>query len=69
MEPFGSLEGDAEVLALFGNLDSGHVHKAQMILRRAGKPYRRVDVAHTRAEPTHRKFLELNPIGKVPVVT
>ena len=69
MGRFGSLEGDAEVPTLFGNIDSGNVHKAQMILRRVGKPCRRVEVAQTHAKPTHGRFLELNPIGKMPVVT
>jgi glutathione S-transferase len=62
------LEGDTELLALFGNLDSGNVHKVQMILGRAGEAYRRVDVAQTRDEPRHEKYLAINPMGKVPAV-
>jgi glutathione S-transferase len=53
---------------LFGNLDSGNVHKVQMILARIGEPYRRVDVAQTRNEPRDEKFLAINPMGKVPAV-
>lgn len=56
------------MLTLFGNLDSGNVHKVQMILRRTGKAYRRVDVAQTRDEPRAREFLAINPMGKVPAV-
>jgi glutathione S-transferase len=56
------------LLTLFGSLDSGNVHKAQMILRRAGQSYRRVDVAQTRGEPRDRNFLAVNPMGKVPAV-
>lgn len=56
------------MLTLFGNLDSGNVHKVQMILRSAGKKYRRVDVAQTRNEPRDERFLAVNPMGKVPAV-
>lgn len=56
------------MLTLFGNLDSGNVHKVQMILRRVGKPYRRVDVAQTRGEPRTAEYLAVNPMGKVPAV-
>jgi glutathione S-transferase len=56
------------LLTLFGNLDSGNVHKVQMILRRTGRSYRRVDVAQTRNEPRSAAFLALNPMGKVPAV-
>lgn len=56
------------MVTLFGDLESGNVHKAQMILRRIGLPFRRVDVAQSRGEPRHREFLRLNPIGKVPVI-
>ena len=56
------------MLTLFGNLDSGNVHKVQLILRRTGRPYRRVDVAQTRNEPRDARFLALNPMGKVPAV-
>lgn len=56
------------MLTLFGNLDSGNAHKVQMILRRIGEVYRRVDVAQTRGEPRDDKFLAVNPMGKVPTV-
>jgi glutathione S-transferase len=60
--------GDRDVLTLFGNLDSGNVHKVQMILARIGEPYRRVDVAQTRNEPRDEHFLAINPMGKVAAV-
>src|SRR5687768_13482401 len=53
---------------LFGDLNSGNVHKAQMILCRVGISYRRIDTAQTRSEPRSREFLNINPMGKVPVV-
>jgi glutathione S-transferase len=56
------------MITLFGDLESGNVHKAQMILRRVGLPFRRIDVAQSRGEMRHPDFLKLNPIGKVPVV-
>ena len=56
------------MITLFGDLESGNVHKAQMILRRGRLRFRRVDVAQSRGEPRRREFLKLNPIGKVPVV-
>jgi glutathione S-transferase len=56
------------VITLFGDLESGNVHKVQLILRRVGLPFRRVDVAQSRGEPRRPEFLSLNPIGKVPVV-
>ena len=56
------------MITLFGDLESGNVHKVQMILRRIGSPFRRVDVAQSRGEPRRPEFLRLNPIGKVPVV-
>jgi glutathione S-transferase len=61
-------KGNFTLITLFGDLESGNVHKAQMILRRIGLPFRRVDVAQSRAEPRRPEFLRLNPIGKVPVV-
>src|SRR2546422_840792 len=60
--------GGVALLTLFGDLNSGNVHKAQMILRRIGMPYRRVDAAQSRGEPRTKEFLEINPIGKVPTV-
>src|SRR6267154_1175763 len=56
------------VLTLFGNLESGNVHKVQLILAHLGLPYVMVDVAQTRGEPQRPEFLALNPMGKVPVV-
>lgn len=56
------------VLTLFGDLNSGNVHKVQMILRRADVPYRRVDCAQTRGEPMSAEFRRINPMGKVPAV-
>ncbi|HKQ94895.1 MAG TPA: glutathione S-transferase family protein [Aestuariivirgaceae bacterium] len=56
------------MLTLFGNLESGNVHKVAMLLHRLDVPYRRVDVAQPRGEPRHDAFLKLNPIGKVPAV-
>ena len=56
------------MITLFGNLESGNVHKVQMILRHVDEPYRRVDVSQTRGEPRSAEFRKLNPIGKVPAV-
>lgn len=56
------------MLTLFGNLDSGNVHKVQMILARRGLPFRRVDVRQDRGQPRDARFLALNPMGKVPAV-
>lgn len=56
------------MITLFGNLDSGNVHKAQIILCRSGTSYARVDVSQTRGEPRDEHFLALNPMGKVPAV-
>ena len=58
--------GGRGMLTLFGTLDSGNVHKVQMILTRIGATYRRVDVAQTRDEPRDERFLAVNPMGKVP---
>ena len=56
------------MLTLFGNLDSGNVHKVQMVLARSGQPFRRVEVSQARGEPRRPEFLALNPMGKVPVL-
>jgi glutathione S-transferase len=56
------------MLTLFGNLDSGNVHKVQMILARRGTAFCRVDVSQTRGEPRKPQFLAVNPMGKVPAV-
>lgn len=53
------------MLTLFGSVDSGNVHKAQLILARAGVDYRRVDVAQTRNEPRDARFFEeLEPLAR-----
>lgn len=56
------------MITLFGNLESGNVHKVQLILARRGLPFRLVDVAQVRGEPRDPRFLALNPMGKVPAV-
>lgn len=56
------------MIVLFGNLESGNVHKVQLILRYIAQPYLRVKVHQTRNEPHHPEFLKLNPIGKIPTV-
>ena len=56
------------MLTLFGNLDSGNVHKVQMILHACDIPFRRVDVRQDRGQPRDPRFLALNPMGKVPAV-
>jgi len=56
------------MLTLFGNLESGNVHKVQAILYRIEVAYRRVDVVQAAGHPRTEKFLALNPMGKVPAV-
>lgn len=56
------------MITLFGNLESGNVHKVQAILHRTEVAYRRVDVAQSAGHPRTEKFLALNPMGKVPAV-
>ncbi|MBO0741202.1 MAG: glutathione S-transferase family protein [Hyphomicrobiaceae bacterium] len=56
------------MLTLFGNLESGNVHKVQMILSRLGLPFRRVDVRQDRRQPRDARFLTINPMGKVPAL-
>jgi glutathione S-transferase len=56
------------MLTLFGNLDSGNVHKVQMILHARAIPFRRVDVRQDRGQPRDPRFLALNPMGKVPAL-
>lgn len=56
------------MITLFGNLDSGNVHKVQMILHARAIPFRRVDVRQDRGQPRDTRFLALNPVGKVPAV-
>lgn len=56
------------MITLFGNLESGNVHKVQSILYRTEVLYRRVDVSQTAGHPRSEKFLALNPMGKVPAV-
>ncbi len=56
------------MLTLFGNLESGNVHKVQMLLHRLAITYRRVDVAQPRGEPRQAAYLKINRMGKVPAV-
>jgi glutathione S-transferase len=56
------------MLTLFGNLDSGNVHKVQMLLTWRELPYRRVDVSQARGETRRPEFLKLNPMGKIPAL-
>lgn len=56
------------MLTLFGNVESGNVHKVQMILSRLGLPFRRVDVRQDRRQPRDARFLTINPMGKVPAL-
>src|SRR5215470_14878188 len=56
------------MLTLFGNLDSGNVHKVQMILKYRGLPFRRVDVRQDRGQSRDPRFLKVNEMGKVPAV-
>jgi glutathione S-transferase len=56
------------LLTLFGNLDSGNVHKVQMILHARDIRFRRVDVRQDRGEPRDPRFLAVNPMGKVPAL-
>jgi glutathione S-transferase len=56
------------MLTLFGNLDSGNVHKVQMLLYAQGIPFRRVDVRQDRGQPRDPRFLAINPMGKVPAL-
>ena len=56
------------MITLFGSLDSGNVHKVQMVLARTDTSFCRVDVAQTRGEPRDPRFIALNPMGKVPAL-
>ena len=56
------------MLTLFGNLDSGNVHKVQMVLTYRGVQYRRVDVRQDLGQPQDPRYLAVNEIGKVPAV-
>lgn len=56
------------MITLFGNLESGNVHKVQLILKLCKKPFTRVDVSQVRGETSHSSFLSLNPIGKIPAI-
>ena len=56
------------MLTLYGNLSSGNVYKARLLLAQVGIRHRRVDVAQTRGEPMSDAFRAINPIGKVPAV-
>ena len=56
------------MITLFGNLESGNVHKVQMILHRVEIPYRRIDVSQRRNETRNAEYLKVNPIGKIPAI-
>ena len=56
------------MLTLFGNLDSGNVHKVQLILTYRGVAYRRVDVRQDLGQTQDPRYLAVNEIGKVPAV-
>src|SRR5262245_25017211 len=56
------------MLTLFGNVESGNVHKVQMILSRLGLPFQRVDVRQDRGQPRDARFLTINAMGKVPAL-
>jgi len=56
------------MLTLFGNLDSGNVHKVQMVLRFRDLAFQRVDVRQDRGQPRDPRYLRLCPTGKVPAV-
>ena len=56
------------MITLFGNLESGNVHKVQMILHRVEIPYKRVDVSQVKQETRKQPFLDLNPMGKIPAI-
>ena len=56
------------MITLFGNLESGNVHKVQMLLYRLQIKYYRVDVSQPRGEPRRPEYLKINSIGKVPAV-
>ncbi|HEY7749894.1 MAG TPA: glutathione S-transferase family protein [Aestuariivirgaceae bacterium] len=56
------------MVTLFGNLESGNVHKVQLVLYWREIKYRRVDVSQSRGEPRRAEYLKINPIGKVPSV-
>ena len=50
------------MITLFGNLESGNVHKVQLILHYIRRPFRRVEVYQTLDQPRRAEFLQLNPI-------
>jgi glutathione S-transferase len=54
------------MMTLFGNVESGNVHKVQMLLHRLEISFRRVDVSQPKGEPRRAEYLKINPIGKVP---
>jgi glutathione S-transferase len=56
------------LITLFGTLESGNVHKVQLILQYIQKSYLRVDVNQARGETALPEFLDINPIGKIPAV-
>jgi glutathione S-transferase len=59
---------EESMITLFGTVESGNDHKVQLILRRTGVTYHRVQVSQVRGEPRHPDYLRINPIGKVPAI-
>jgi glutathione S-transferase len=58
----------AEMLTLYGDLDSGNVYKVRLLLARLGIAYSRIDTTQNRGEPASAAFRAINPIGKIPTV-
>ena len=56
------------MLTLYGNLESGNVHKVRLLLSHLDLAHRRVDVDQVRGEPMSAAFRAINPIGKVPAL-
>ncbi len=56
------------MLTLYGDLDSGNVYKARLLLAQLGISYRRVDTTQNRGEPATAEFRAINPIGKIPTL-
>ncbi|HVH78833.1 MAG TPA: glutathione S-transferase family protein [Stellaceae bacterium] len=56
------------MLTLYGDLDSGNVYKARLLLAQLSISYRRVDTTQNRGEPATAKFRAINSIGKIPTI-
>jgi glutathione S-transferase len=59
---------EAQMLTLYGDLDSGNVYKVRLLLAQLSIPYRRVDTSQNRGETRTPEFRAINPIGKIPTV-